>query len=287
MASLRETLEAPIPRPLLWVGTPILAFVLVLSFVFLGFPYDDLLPAASRELGRMTGSEARIGAIEPEITRGGPGFALREVSLVRDSGEPVGLDHLKLRPAWSTSWFQGEPAFFIDLMSSLASLEGTFTLGDSPAFSGELAVPDMARLPLPFDDTISLSGALEARGELTIEGGEAVGRIEFEAESGSATHPSLPMTIEFDFLRGGVEMGGEAWFTLDEIDMDGPIFSAKADGSVKRPGGNRPAIIDIGVELQIKNAPFRILVSGLGLPIDRNGRTAFSLGGSLQNPVLR
>ena len=287
MASLRETLEAPIPRPLLWVGTPILAFVLVLSFVFLGFPYEDLLPAASRELGNMTGGEARIGAIEPEITRGGPGFALREVSLVQDSGESFDLDHLRVRPAWSTRWFQGEPAFFIDLMSSLASLEGTYTLGESPGFSGELAVPDMAGLPLPGDDTISLAGALEARGELVMGGGQPVGRIEFEAESGSATHPSLPMTIEFDFLRGQVEMGGEAWLTLDEIDMDGPIFSAKADGSVARPGGNRPAMLDIAVQLQVKNAPFRVLVSGLGIPIDRNGRTAFTLGGSLQNPTLR
>ena len=59
MASLRETLEAPIPRPLLWLGAPILAFVLVLSFVFLGFPYEDLLPAASRELGKIAGGEAR------------------------------------------------------------------------------------------------------------------------------------------------------------------------------------------------------------------------------------
>ena len=96
MASIREILEAPIPRPLLWVGAPTLGLVLVLVFVFLGFPYSDLIPVASREIGRTTGSQVDIGKIEPKITLGGPGFTLLDVRLVGLARDPIAVSYTHL-----------------------------------------------------------------------------------------------------------------------------------------------------------------------------------------------
>ena len=287
MASIREILEAPIPRSLIWVGAPILGLLMVLVFVFLGFPYTDLIPVASREIGRATGSQVEIGDIQPQITLSGPGFTFHDVRLVGFARDPIDLDYLAVRPAWSTSWLRGEPTFAIALAGPVAEAEGQLALGQNSGFNGELRIPDLARLPLPAGSPISLTGDFRAGADLVLAAGQPSGHFDFEANSGSATHPSLPMPLEFESLRGRIEVGAESWLELREIRLEGPFFSASADGSIERGADGRPTTIDIGVELEAANLPFKMLLSGLGLSPDSQGRFAFNLGGTLQNPVLR
>ena len=287
MASIREILEAPIPRPLLWVGTPLLSLVLVLIFVFLGFPYSDLIPIASREIGRTTGSQVDIGEIRPRITLGGPGFTLRNVRLAGLTRDPIDLDYLSVRPAWSTSWLGGDPTFAVAVAGPLAEAKGNVALGENSGFRGDLRIPDLSRLPLPTGNPVSLAGDFRAGADFTLAAGAPSGHLNFEASAGSATHPSLPMPMEFDSLHGRLELGGETWLELREIRLEGPIFSASADGSIERGVDGRPGAIDIGVELEPANMPFKMLLSGLGLNANAEGQIAFNLGGTLQSPILR
>ena len=70
MASPTDILESPIPRPLLWIGTPVAAIVLIAVFVFLRFPYDEFALPLGRQLSAMTGSDVTIGGIDPRLTIG-------------------------------------------------------------------------------------------------------------------------------------------------------------------------------------------------------------------------
>ncbi len=287
MASLLETLEAPIPRPLFWFGLPVLGLSLVLLFMFLGFPYSDLIAPISQQIEQSTGSEIRIDRIEAQITLGGPGFSLHDVRLAEVGGAPLELEVLKVRPAWSTSWFRGAPAFAIDLTGPSLALSGIFTAGDGYGFSGEVQLPDLSLLPLPADDSISLSGALTAVGDLSIVGVEVHGTVAFEAEAGSAAHPSFPMALAFDAVSGRAKLGGEVWLSLKEFEFEGPIISARAEGTVDHPDGAASAALDLAVQLEVANPAFQTALSAMGLRVGRDGRTAFDLGGTLQNPVFR
>ena len=128
MASLRNLLEGPTPRPLLYVGAPIAGVLLPTLFVFLGFPYDLFAPRLARQLSSATGSEIVIESIEPRITMAGPGMAARNVFVLRPDGASLSFDPLFVRPAWSTSWLRGDPSIHIDLRSEQGSVQGTILL---------------------------------------------------------------------------------------------------------------------------------------------------------------
>ena len=74
---------------------------------------------------------------------------------------------------------------------------------------------------------------------------------------------------------------------FETIEIDGPTFSADAEGFVNLSQANRPAMMDLDFDLHVKNPGLRMLLSGLGLRFDESGHTTFNVGGSIQNPVVR
>lgn len=287
MASFLDTLERPIPRPLLCAVTPILAVYLTATFVFLGFPYADLIPMISRLGGDQN---IRVGEIHPRLTIGGPGFSLREVVFSPNEMEPLIVDQFDIRPAWSTSWLRGEPALVIGLVSPLVLADGVLTWADARRVEGKIEIPDLALLPLPSDSSLSFTGALIAEGDLDIGitlDGESTGLIHFEATVGSASHTNIPIPLDFESLSGDIELTGQSELILEDISIQGPIFSAQADGYIDTPQGNVPLVMDIDLDIQVKAPAFRALLAGLGLPFDNEGRSSFNLGGTIQNPVIR
>jgi hypothetical protein len=287
MASFLDTLERPIPRPLLCAVTPILAVYLTATFVFLGFPYADLIPMISRLGGDQN---IRVGEIHPRLTIGGPGFSLREVVFSPNEMEPLIVDQFDIRPAWSTSWLRGEPALVIGLVSPLVLADGVLTWADARRVEGKIEIPDLALLPLPSDSSLSFTGALIAEGDLDIGitlDGESTGLIHFEATVGSASHTNIPIPLDFESLSGDIELTGQSELILEDISIQGPIFSAQADGYIDTPQGNVPLVMDIDLDVQVKAPAFRALLAGLGLPFDNEGRSSFNLGGTIQNPVIR
>jgi type II secretion system protein N len=287
MASLLESLERPIPRPLLYTGGPVLAVVLTLTFIFLGFPYADLIPVVSRLAGDQN---IRVGEIRPRLTLGGPGFSLQEVVFRPSEMEPLVIERFDIRPAWSTSWLRGDPSLAVAVVSPLALADGVLTWGDARRVEGKIEVPDLALLPLPSDSPLSFTGVLVAEGDLVVGialDGESTGLIQFEAAAGSASHSNIPMPLDFETLTGRIQLTGQSELVLEDISIEGPIFSARADGFIDTPQGNSPPLMDIDLDIQVKTPAFRVLLSSLGLPFDNEGRSSFNLGGTIQNPVIR
>lgn len=287
MARPENILEAPIPRPLLWIGTPIAAIVLISIFVFLRFPYGDFAPPLARQLGQLTGSDVRIGDIESRITIGGPGMALRNVRITRPDGQVLDVDPILVRPAWSTSWLSCDPAIKIEVASPIGRLDGVFVLADPPRWTGEVRDLDLARLPVGDLRGLSLSGKLVAAADVLIGPGGPVGPVSFDATSGSITHAALPIALQFESASGDLTLGDEPIATVRAFDVDGPTLFATVTGEVHRAltrGGDQ---LDLDIRVEVKDPTLRSMLQGMGAPLDARGRGQFKLGGTLAAPRPR
>lgn len=287
MASAASFLEAPIPKPVLWVGTPIAALVLISIFVFLGFPYDPLADTIAMRISEASGTQVTIGELEPRLTIAGPGFAARNVTLTPPRQETVVLDKVRVRPAWSLKWLSGAPTLHLDVGSQRGNAHGDLSLGRSPSWDGELTGVDLASLPLPLPAGASLAGRVDADIDLTAEEGGPVGTLSFEGADGIVSHPRLPVDLEFDTLRGSVLVGGDDLAQIEELELRGPILVATAAGRVSR--GNRPGneLLDIAVKVEIENPGVRSILQQTGMRLDANGRTELRISGTTSNPRLR
>jgi type II secretion system protein N len=287
MANPLEFLEAPIPRPLLWAGVPIAAAVLITVLVFLRFPYGEFAPALSAELTRATGREVSVGDIEPRLTIGGPGIAARDVRILLPSRQRIDIDPLRLRPAWSTSWLQGDPALKVEAESLVGNADGIVVIGDVPAWRGEIVEVDLGRLPFTPGEGIALSGRMTAAADLQLLPDGPSGPLSFDATAGSIDHPALPIGIAYETATGDLLLGGDAIVDVRAFNLDGPVLSASAIGTVRqgpRPGDPQ---LDLDVDLEIKNAPMRALVQGLGVQLDARGRSSFAIQGTTSSPRMR
>jgi len=146
MADLLARLTAPIPRPVVFVGGPLLYLLLLAFFVFLRFPYDRLADRVEAAVQAASGMEVVIGELGPHLGLLGPGFEARDVSLMPAQGGRIPLEHLRLRPAWSLSWLRGVPAVHVDALGEMGRIAGAFALGDGgpSGFDGSLEGVDSA-----------------------------------------------------------------------------------------------------------------------------------------------
>ena len=114
-----------------------------------------------------------------------------------------------------------------------------------------------------------------------------MGPVRFEALSGSFTHPEMPIPVQFDRLTGELQLGGQALVELKEVLLDGPIIAADIEGVVLPGAGNRDPALDMDVIIEVKSAPLKAMMRGMGLRLDRSGLTSFKLGGTLSRPITR
>jgi type II secretion system protein N len=282
-----DVLEAPIPRPLLWIGAPIAGLLLIVVFVFLRFPYDEFAAPLGQRLGEATGSEVVIGGIEPRITIGGPGIAARDVRIVRPDGRWIEIDPLRIRPAWSTAWLNGDPALKIDVDSTVGRSSGMLVLGDPPAWVGEVEDVDLARLPLGSAGGVAVSGLLVAAADLALGPGVPTGPLSFDAHTGEIAHPALPIVIDYDRASGDLTLGADPIVEVRALEIDGPVLHASASGNVRIGRGPGDEQLDLEIEVEIKDPAMRAMLQGLGVRLDGRGRAKFALGGTLASPRPR
>jgi len=287
MAAAASFLEAPIPKPVLWVGTPIAAILLTGIFVFLGFPYDLLADAVAARASEATGTQVTIGGLEPRLTIAGPGFTARNVTLTPEQGEALALDKLKVRPAWSLSWLRGAPAIHIDVGSQLGNAHGDLVLGSAPGWDGEFTNLDLSAVPIPGAGDAEWTGLVDSTVNVVLAEDGPVGSLRFEGAEGSVAHPQLPFEIEFESLRGSLTLGGESRAEIEEFELRGPLVVATAQGSVKR--GNRPGVdlLDVDVVVQVQNPGLRTMLQQFGVPLGADGRAEFGIGGTTLSPRMR
>lgn len=280
-------LQDPIPKPLLWIGVPIAALLLIILFSFLRFPYDEFRQPISNQLRQITRGEVQIGEIEPTLNLTGPGLAVLDINVSQPGQPRIRIDRLEMKPAWSSSWLSLEPSLQLELESPIASADGVLALGDTPGWKGQIDVPDLSTLPLPASSTIGLTGSLHADAELTLPGSGPAGPVRFEALSGSLAHPEIPIPLQFDRVTGELELGGQALVELREVLLDGPIIAADIEGVVLPAPGTGDPGLDMDIIVEVKSAPLKAMMRGMGLRLDRNGLTSFNLGGTLSRPITR
>jgi type II secretion system protein N len=284
LASPGNILEAPIPRPLLYFGVPVAALVLIVIFVFLRFPYDDLARPLTQQLGAMTNSQVSIGHISPRITIGGPGIAAHDVHLVQPGGTRLIIDDLRIRPAWSTSWLRCDPALKIDAESAIGSAQGVLVLGDYTAWTGEFNELEIESLPIPKPRGLLLAGRVTAAADLIFLPDGPSGPLSFDAHSGTIAHPLIPIPLDFERINGDLLLGGDTLVRMRNFELDGPVVFASVRGPVYRgskPGDER---LELAFDVELKSPPLRSLVQGMGVPVDARGRSTFDLGGTVSAP---
>lgn len=280
-------LQDPIPKPLLWIGVPIAAFALIVFFAFLRFPYDEFRQPLSNQLRQITQAEVQIGEIEPTLSFTGPGLAALDIDVIQPGAQRIRIDRLEMRPAWSSGWLQMEPHIQLDLDSPMASAEGILALGATPGWTGQIDIPDLSVLPVPENLAVELSGSLHADADLTLPGNGPAGPVRFEALSGSLAHPELPIPLQFDRLTGELQLGGQALVELREVLLDGPIVAADIEGVVLPSPATGDPGLDMDIIVEVKSAPLKAMMRGMGMRLDRSGLASFKLGGTLSRPITR
>ena len=69
--------------------------------------------------------------------------------------------------------------------------------------------------------------------------------------------------------------------------VNGPIIAADVEGVILPGPGNGEPSLDMDVIVEVKSAPLKAMMRGMGLRLDRSGLTSFKLGGTLSRPIAR
>jgi type II secretion system protein N len=284
---MQDSAEFTIPRPLLKVGVPCVGVLLFLFFLIRGFPFDQLADRITSDLEQSLGIELTIGAIGPVFSLAGPAIEANLVRAKLGSGEVFPIDRALLRPAWSLSWFSGNPAFYAEVDSSAGSAQGSFQLGDAASFVGVVLNVSLAEEPLAsLLPTQSLSGVLEAT--VDIEFGEQgpVGNIELEITGGSVALPNVAAGLPFDRLTSKLSLGGDTFLTIESFEIEGSGATGSGSGKVDHAPEMGNASLDIVVDLAVPAEMSRVIRKA-GLRADRDGNVQVRISGTVANPTMR
>ncbi|MAI77906.1 MAG: type II secretion system protein GspN [Deltaproteobacteria bacterium] len=280
-------LRDPLPKSLIWIGMPIIAIVLIILLFFIRFPYDEFRVPLQNQLSQISNAEVRIGTIEPAFTWAGPALAAVDVNFIQPNQPRMTLERIQLRPAWSSGWFNLAPTLDVGITSPLGSAQGMLSLGSAPRWTGTINLPDLSALPLPETIPVGLTGSLIAEADLQLRAGQAAGPVEFEALAGSFSHPEIPIPVEFKRLIGELALGGQNLLEVKELLLDGPVIAADIGGVIQNPTQGMAPAIDLDVIIEVKSPPLRAMLMGMGVQLDRAGRTSIELGGTLTRPITR
>jgi type II secretion system protein N len=254
-------------------------------FVVTGFPYELVTPRIEQAVSTLAGSPVRIGRVALGFAWLGPQLRAYDVDATLASGRRVEVDRLRVHPAWSLSWLRGAPSLVVALRSPEGEVDGTVTLGDAPAFRGELRQVALAVLPT---DAVAPGLALDGRADATIDLALAPegpsGTVSLDARDGSLTLPLLPIGVPFASLRGAVELGGEQLARVDALDLNGPLLALSVKGTVANAPTALLAPLALDARIEVRDPTVRTLITGQGVPLDADGAAEIQLGGTLADP---
>lgn len=275
------------PRPLRVVLIAGACLLFTALLVLRGFPYDLLARRVASEVEAATGTRVAVGALEPRLTLGGPGFEASGVRIQTADGTRVQIDRAALRPAWSLAWLRLAPAFHADLESAPGNLSGVFVLGRSPGFSGRVEAIDLERLPLAvLWPGLELTGVLDADVDLSSSDGAPRGSVGLHARQGSVRTPELPIALPFETLDGELRFGDEHFVEVSRLEAAGPLFSAQLAGTVGRAESAAGAPLDLVVSYQVE-PQMRATLESAGLPTKRDGSGRVRIQGTTAQPRLQ
>jgi len=279
-----------LPRWLRWLATAFSALALTTLFALWLFPYERLARVVSERVRDETGIVVDPGAVEPTLGLHGIGLRAGPVRIAVPGERVVLLPSVALRPAWSSSWLSGDPAFVVDVEGGASgTASGLVRFGDTAALSGELHEFELALLPVgEFAENLDLGGRASGRIDLARDAqGRPLGRIDLVAADGHIGHPSLPVAIPFATLRADLTLDDEHLLQIETLTLDGPALDARATGQIGRTPQPGSEPLRLSVELTPVGDDMAQTLRDLGVRLGAQGRGRIQVAGTLANPSVR
>lgn len=274
------------PRLLRVVGLPLVGVLLVLFFVYLGFPYERLARVVATEAGRLLGARVDIQEVGPRLALTGPGFEARGVRASWENGRRLQLERAAVRPAWSLAWLRGTPALYAELESPLGTVEGTWV--SDGAWYGDVRALDLSAVPLEaLWRGAGPEGRLDARVDLRWSESGPEGDVSFEAREGSLRLPDLPTALPYQRCRGVLVFGGESFVAVESFSLEGPLLSVKAKGTLGRAARFESSPLQLELELKATQPGIQSILRSAGLRLGRDGSARVRVTGTPSAPLLR
>jgi type II secretion system protein N len=282
-----EANRTALPRPLLVFGLPVAGVLLVAFFIYLGFPYHKLGDRIATEIQRSSGVRIDFEDIGASLQLVTPGIEATGVRATLSDGSSYRIERAMLRPAWSLAWFRGTPAVYAEVESELGGAAGTLLLGEAGGFSGELSQVAVGRIPIPPLEAVgNIDGRLDASIDLVLAEAGPVGSIEFAATEGSVGLAKFPMDIPFETLSGELSFGGEAFISIERLELDGPMLTASLTGKVLQAASFAQAPMRLEAELTAE-PNLRPAFKNAGVRVDREGKSKVRITGTVESPMVR
>jgi type II secretion system protein N len=288
MARSEFILEAPIPKSVLMFAMPVGGIILTSFFFLLGFPYDLLADRIAVQVESALGVRLQIGDANLRLGLLGPGFEFTDVRIGTATGDQFDLDRALVRPAWSLSWFSGDPEIVIDADSPIGNMRGSLRAGDAPRWRGEILDLEVGALPYLDDpELITLKGVINLDGDLTIHPDEVIGEVKFDMANGILGHPMLPAVIAFETLTGDIELGGENTVAFREFSLSGDGTALEISGTVGIQQLPKARALDLDVKVEKLEPGLKMILQAMGTRFSTDGPTQIHIGGTIGNPQIR
>ncbi len=260
---------------------------LVLFFLIRGFPYDSLVNRITSTLEPVLGVEFIITEVGPTFGWAGPGLEALGVHVRFPDANSVRVDRILVRPAWTTAWFRGAAAVYLELDSPSGSAMGSLEFGESPVFEGSVQNLDLEELALlDMLPSGGVEGRMDATFSLVIGEAGPEGSVTFEMRDGSLSIPNMPIALPFQKILGELQLGGDAYLTIESLTLEGPIVSGSGGGTIAKAPSFERAPLRMEFDLNVKPA----LAGGAraaGLRVDSKGDTKVRISGTVSNPRIR
>lgn len=94
------------------------------------------------------------------------------------------------------------------------------------------------------------------------------------------------MPVPFDVCKGNLRFGGDALLSVQKFDLEGPLISASATGTVAKAPDFSKAPLALDVEINAQPA-IRAVLQSSGLRIGRDGSARLRVTGTPAAPVVR
>jgi type II secretion system protein N len=276
-----------LPRPLIAIGVPCAGVLLVAFFLIRGFPYDKLGELIAKRIEQSHGIHLTVGDVGPALQLAGPALEGTQLRVAFPDRSPQQIHRALIRPAWSMSWFAGEPALHVEVESPAGNADGTLRWNGSASWVGTIrdARPELP----PIADWIpigSFEGALEATLDVSMDENGLEGRVEFEIRDGSTSIPGLSSPLPFESLTAAVTLGGDAYLKLTSLSFEGPLASGSGSGKIGRAESIEEAPIGFAFQLDLKPELART-AKGDVMKIKPDGSALLRISGTVAEPRIR
>jgi type II secretion system protein N len=276
-----------LPRPLIAIGVPCAGVLLVAFFLIRGFPYDKLGELIAKRIEQSHGIHLTVGDVGPALQLAGLALEGTQLRVAFPDRSPQQIHRALIRPAWSLSWFAGEPTVHVKLESPSGSADGTLRWNGSASWVGTIrdARPELP----PISDWIPIGGfegALEATLDVSLDETGLKGRVEFEIRDGSASIPGFSGPLPFESLTAAASFGGDAYVKLTSLSFEGPLASGSGSGKIGRAESLEQAPIGFEFQLDIKPELARAVGDGRA-KIKPDGRALVRISGTVKKPRIR